>query len=195
MQANQITLGVFAGGRATRLGGRDKAWIERDGMPQVLRLRHAFSASCGAVLISANRDLSRYAEHGLQALPDRRADIGPIGGLEVLAQACQTPWLFTVPVDSVALEADVLQALVAAHGQGAVARDAEGLQPLVALYRIETLRTAVTAAVMAGQFSVQALQARMALPQIALVGKCFGNLNTQADLQRAGCTDGAQAAR
>ena len=28
-----ITLGILAGGRASRLGGRDKAWLQRNGVP------------------------------------------------------------------------------------------------------------------------------------------------------------------
>ena len=50
-----ITFGILAGGRATRLGGRDKAWLERDGVAQVLRLIQRFGAGTGAVLVSANR--------------------------------------------------------------------------------------------------------------------------------------------
>ena len=83
-----VTLGILAGGRATRLGGRDKAWLQRDGIPQVLRIARRFEAECGAVLVSANRDLPRYATHGLAAIQDRIADIGPLGGIDALASAC-----------------------------------------------------------------------------------------------------------
>ena len=38
MSAPGITVGILGGGRATRLGGADKAWLIRDGQPQVLRL-------------------------------------------------------------------------------------------------------------------------------------------------------------
>ena len=31
-----VTLGLIAGGRATRLGGIDKAWLLRDGVPTSL---------------------------------------------------------------------------------------------------------------------------------------------------------------
>ena len=29
LQENRVTLGILAGGRATRLGGRDKAWLQK----------------------------------------------------------------------------------------------------------------------------------------------------------------------
>ena len=42
MSAAATTLGLIAGGRATRLGGADKAWLEKGGVPQVLRLAAEF---------------------------------------------------------------------------------------------------------------------------------------------------------
>ena len=74
LERGAVTLGILAGGRGSRLGGRDKAWLARDGIPQVLRIAKRFDAECGAVLVSANRDLSRYAAHGLTAVADRIAD-------------------------------------------------------------------------------------------------------------------------
>ncbi|KLD75466.1 molybdopterin-guanine dinucleotide biosynthesis protein MobA, partial [Xanthomonas hyacinthi DSM 19077] len=37
----EVTLGILAGGRAQRLGGRDKAWLQRDGQALVQRLAQA----------------------------------------------------------------------------------------------------------------------------------------------------------
>ena len=96
----ELTLGILAGGLATRLGGRDKAWLERDGLPQVQRWQRRFANEVSAVLVSANRDFGRYASCGLHAVPDRQdAGAGPVAGLEALALACATPWLLTLPVD------------------------------------------------------------------------------------------------
>lgn len=197
MLATELSLGILAGGRASRLGGRDKAWIERDGQPQVLRHAQALAGVCGAVLVSANRDLPRYLPHGLRALPDRQPDLGPLGGLHALADACETPWLFTLPVDVLHVDAQVLRTLAdagaAEGGQGAVARDDDGLQPLMALYRVDTLRAALATALAEGEYSVKALQTTLALPAVTFAGLRFGNLNTPADLAAAGClpADGA----
>ncbi len=184
-----LTLGILAGGRATRLGGRDKAWLQRDGVPQVVRIARRFDAECGAVLVSANRDLSRYAEHGLRAVADEVADIGPLGGIDMLCAHCETPWLLTIPVDIVDANDCLLRTLANAGDDGAVADDGDGLQPLVALYRVEALREAVAAAIAAGDFSVQAMQQRMALARVRFAGLRFGNLNTPADLRLAGYAD------
>lgn len=184
-----VTLGILAGGRASRLGGRDKAWLQRDGVPQVLRIARRFTGECGSVLVSANRDLPRYVDHGLIAVEDRIADIGPMGGLDALSSACETPWLLTMPVDVVDANDCLLRRLATAGDDGAVAEDEDGLQPLVALYRVDTLREALSVAIEAGAFSIQAMQARIPLPRVRFDGLRFGNLNTPEDLRLAGYAD------
>ncbi|MGJ4801732.1 molybdenum cofactor guanylyltransferase [Luteimonas sp. SDU82] len=182
-----ITFGILAGGRATRLGGRDKAWLERDGVAQVLRLIQRFGAGTGAVLVSANRALPRYAQAGIVAVTDRVEDAGPLGGLDALAAACRTPWLHTLPVDLVDANDCLLPSLASARGaHGARAQDDAGLQPLVALWRVDALRDAAAAALREGNLAVQALQLRLDMPVVRFAGVRFGNLNTPDDLRAAG---------
>ncbi|RZA15847.1 MAG: molybdenum cofactor guanylyltransferase, partial [Lysobacteraceae bacterium] len=171
------------------LGGRDKAWLERAGMPQVMRVARRFADEVGAVLVSANAGHARYREAGLEAVADRIADIGPLGGLEALAAHCTTPWLFTLPVDIVDAKDCLLRTLARAGGDGAVARDDDGPQPLAALYRVDALRGAIAATLASGTHSVQAMQAAMPLPVVAFGGLRFGNLNTHDDLRLAGYAD------
>lgn len=183
----QITLGLLAGGRARRLGGRDKAWLVRDGVPQVVRLSTRFGGQVSQVLVSANRDPARFAAAGLVPVADRLADAGPIAALEALAASCATPWLFTLPVDVLDANDCVLRTLNDARSDdGARARDDEGSQPLVALWRVAALRVAVADALGAGELAVHALQSRLALAEVAFDGVRFGNLNTPGDLHAAG---------
>ena len=182
-----ITLGILAGGRATRLGGIDKAWLERGGVAQVVRLTRRFGPETAAVLASANSELPRYASAGIEAVPDRIADAGPLGGLDALAAACRTPWLLTMPVDMVDASDCLLRTLVsAAAANGARAQDESGLQPLVALWRVDALREAATAALRDGRLAVQALQLRLDMAVVHFAGVRFGNLNTPDDLRAAG---------
>lgn len=189
VESSQVTLGILAGGRASRLGGRDKAWLQRDGMPQVLRLARCFDAECASVLVSANAHLERYAEHGLHAVSDQVTGVGPIAGLQALADGCTTPWLLTLPVDLIGTNECLLCTLAKAADMGAVAEDDDGLQPLVALYRVESLRAALDAALAAGEHAVQAMQARIGLARVRFSGVRFGNLNTPEDLLAAGIDD------
>ena len=187
--ARGITLGILAGGRATRLGGCDKAWLERDGVPQVLRVARRFAGEASAVVVSANRHDARYRTYGLAVVADRVPDAGPLGGLDALAAACGTPWLLTVPVDMVGVNECLVPTLIAHAGDnGAFAMDDDGPQPLVALWRADPLRHAVSEAMVAGVRAVHALQARMDMAAVRFTGVRFGNLNTPADLAAAGIT-------
>lgn len=185
--STDISLGLIAGGRATRLGGIDKAWLQRDGVPQVLRWARRFPGEHGPVLASANRAPERYREHGLVPVPDRRPDAGPLAALDALAAACVTPWLFTLPVDLVGVNDCLLRTLVAQRGgDGAFAEDGDGTQPLVALWRRDALRAACAAALEAGEGAVHRLRQRLDLRAVSFAGLRFGNLNTPEDLRAAG---------
>jgi molybdenum cofactor guanylyltransferase len=187
ISSSDITLGLLAGGKASRLGGIDKAWLERDGVPQVLRWRRRFSDEVSALLVSANRDPDRYAAHDLIAVPDRTPDAGPLGGLEALAGACTTQWLFTLPVDLVGTNDCLLRTLANLRGgDGAFAVDDDGVQPLVALWRCDALRVACAEALVAGDCAIHALQSRLHMARVVFSGFRFGNLNTPDDLHSAG---------
>lgn len=185
--APDLSLGLLAGGRASRLGGLDKAWLRRDGEPQVLRLARLFGPHVAQVWVSANRDQARYAAHGLQAVSDSEPDLGPLGGLAALAAACTTSWLFTLPVDAVNVDGNLLPALIAAqNGQGAYAIDDDGVQPLFALWPLAPLRVALADALQRRALAVRALQAELGMAALRLDGLRFGNLNTPDDLAAAG---------
>ena len=105
-----ITLGILAGGAASRLGGIDKAWLERDGKPQVLHLVDA--------LATAGRRGDGQRQPQCRALPGRTAcarsttgsaDVGPIGGLDALAVACRSAWLLTCRSMRSTIPADLIE--------------------------------------------------------------------------------------
>jgi len=186
--ATQLTLGILAGGRATRLGGVDKAWVERNGLPQVLRWQRRFAHETGALLVSANRNLPRYEAAGLHAVPDRIAgDFGPIAGLDALLGNCRTPWLLTIPVDLVGVNDCLVPGLSSGRSEnGAFAHDDDGLQPLVALWRVDAASPAVSAAVQRNETAIHALQDCLGMAGVRFEGVRFGNLNTPEDLRTAG---------
>lgn len=185
---SNITLGILAGGRATRLGGLDKAWLQRENKPQVLRWRDRFANEVSATLVSANRDLRRHEAAGLRAVADGTAGpIGPLAGIAALAAACRTPWLLTIPVDLVDVNDCLLQTLVAQCARdGAYACDDDGAQPLVALWHVAALALAIQAAICSDNVAVHALQQSLDMACVRFEGVRFGNLNTPDDLAVAG---------
>ena len=189
---NQITLGILAGGRAIRLGGLDKAWLHRDGVPLVLRWARHFETQVAQILVSANAHLPRYAQKGLRALPDRvRGDAdtwhGPLAGIDALLATCTTDWLLSLPVDAQHLPDDFLAQLwQSSDADGSAAADASGPQPLFALYRVESARPIVESALRSGDYAVHRMQSRLALARVDFEDVRFGNLNTLDDLAAAG---------
>jgi len=185
--AADITLGLLAGGRGSRLGGVDKAWLQRDGIPQVLRFARRFPGETGPVLVSANRDLDRHAAAGLTALSDRLPPgSGPLAGIEAIVAACTTAWLLTLPVDLFDVNDCLVRSLLAGRSEtGAFAEDDDGPQPLVALYRCDALRAALPGAIAANDLAPRGLQSVLGLARIRLPGVRFGNLNTIQDLVTA----------
>ncbi|MEO5566270.1 MAG: NTP transferase domain-containing protein [Luteimonas sp.] len=185
----KVTLGLLAGGLATRLGGVDKAWLLRDGIPQVVRWQRRFGHQVDAVLVSSNRDPGPFASLGIRVVVDRVGDGGPLSGLDALAQACGTDWLLTLPVDLVGVNDCLLPSLLAGAGEvGAYARDGDGPQPLVALWQVGRLRAAAPLALARGDLAIHVLQAQLGLHEVRFDGVRFGNINTPGDLAACGAT-------
>ena len=160
-----------------------------DGHPEIIRRQHPADERAAERSALQRQDFhdAAFARLGLEAVADRVADAGPLGGLEALAHACGSEWLLTLPVDLVGFNECLLPTLRAGTGtNGARAEDDEGPQPLVALWRTAALRQQAPIALAAGDLSVQALQARLGMPWVRFAGVRFGNLNTVDDLRAAG---------
>lgn len=183
-----VSLGILAGGRATRLGGIDKAWLMRGGIPQVQRLAQRWPDEIAEALVSSNRQDPRYAALGITPLADETPDLGPLSGLLALANASRTKWLLSLPADVVGLNDCLPRSLLAAGPHGAYALDDDGPQPLVALWPVDALRDVATQAIAQRELAVHALQKRLGMQPVRFADLRFGNLNTPADLEAAGFT-------
>ena len=91
-----------------------------------------------SVLISANRNVERYADLGFEVIRDAEDGfLGPLAGISAGLTQAATPWLVTVPCDSPLLVADLvvrLSVAVPEKGTGiAVAYDGNRLQPVFSL--------------------------------------------------------------
>ena len=61
---------VLAGGRGSRMGGLDKGWARFRGSTLIRHVMERFSPQVASVLISANRNLERYRELGVEVVAD-----------------------------------------------------------------------------------------------------------------------------
>lgn len=73
---------VLAGGRATRMGGGDKALLEIDGESLMARCLARLAPQVAAMAINANGDPARYAAFGVPVLADSVPGFaGPLAGV------------------------------------------------------------------------------------------------------------------
>ena len=180
---DQVALGILAGGRASRMGGADKALVSFGGERLVDRVLAAVGPGYAASLISYNLASNGHLPRSLLPVADLRAgNPGPLAGIEALLNACEARWLLSLPVDIEKVPPRLFDqfAEFAQDGIGVRARDEEGEQPLVALWPVPEARAAVRAALDAGEGAVHRVQDRLGfrvreLPRL-------GNLNTPADL-------------
>jgi molybdopterin-guanine dinucleotide biosynthesis protein A len=110
-----ITGLVLAGGRGSRMGGVDKGLQNHLGMPLALHCLLRLQLQVGSAMVNANRNLGAYESMGVPVWPDTQADFaGPLAGMLVGLEHCETPWLATVPCDTPNSPLDLVERLAAA---------------------------------------------------------------------------------
>ena len=110
-----ITGLVLAGGRGSRMGGVDKGLQNHRGMPLALHSLLRLQLQVGSAMLNANRNLGAYESMGVPVWPDSQADFaGPLAGMLVGLEHCETPWLVTVPCDTPNFPIDLVERLAAA---------------------------------------------------------------------------------
>lgn len=110
-----ITGVILAGGEGRRMGGADKGLQLLDGQPLVQRVLERLRPQVDTVLISANRNLERYAGLGCVVVTDTTPGFaGPLAGLQAALARTATPLLLSAPCDSPRLPTDLARRLCAA---------------------------------------------------------------------------------
>jgi molybdopterin-guanine dinucleotide biosynthesis protein A len=107
---------VLAGGLGRRMGGADKGLLPLPHPPHWPLARYALERlrpQVGALMVSANRHLSMYADWGVPVWPDEPAwaHAGPLAGVQTALAHCSTPWLLTVPCDAPNFPEDLAERL------------------------------------------------------------------------------------
>lgn len=149
---------LLAGGQGTRMGGRDKGWVEYRGRPMAQWVFEALALTCSPVLISANRSLDRYEAlaPGLvfEDFPENQGQ-GPLAGLLrglVAAETLGATAVMVSPCDTPDITPALFRTLVEAWQSRPcrpILAESEGrIHPLHGVYPValaetlaETLRT------------------------------------------------------
>jgi molybdenum cofactor guanylyltransferase len=115
IEREQITGVVLAGGRGSRMGGVDKGLQNHLGMPLAMHALLRLQPQVGAMMINANRNLAAYESMGVPVWPDASADYpGPLAGMLVGLERCETTYLATVPCDTPNFPLDLVDRLAGA---------------------------------------------------------------------------------
>ncbi len=138
IDSTDISAVILAGGRGSRMGGRDKGLLPLAGRPMIAHALDVLKPQVGSIIISANRNLPRYARFGFPVISDEHEGYqGPLAGILAALKQADTDWLLCVPCDVPALPPDLAQrlaqALEAQPADLAVVHDGAKLQPAFAL--------------------------------------------------------------
>jgi molybdopterin-guanine dinucleotide biosynthesis protein A len=99
---------ILAGGRATRMGGRQKAFLTLEGKRIIDRQLAVLSVIFGEIWISAN-DPGAFQDFGLPVVTDSIPDVGPLGGLLAVLEATFASHIFVVACDMPFLVPDAVR--------------------------------------------------------------------------------------
>ena len=169
------------------MGGADKGLLEYRGRPLIDWVLEALRGQVGDIVISANRNLERYATYGHRVLPDTLPDFpGPLAGVLAALDAAKSDWLLVVPCDTPHLPPDLAGRLLQAAQRRdvplAVAADDERVHHSCFLVRSDQ-RSGLRDYLARGERAVRHWQAGLPAVTVRFDAACFANFNRSQDLQ------------
>lgn len=183
---------ILAGGRNSRMGGRDKAFLRVDGQTVFARTLDVLRRCFAEVVVVSNAP-EKYAEFAVDVIADELRGCGPLGGLHAGLGRIAAPYAFVAACDMPFLHVEPIRYLVSRlRDQDAIVPQWNGdIEPLHALYAAR-LREPIATAVRRGARAM-----RDFLPQIAVeyvsqaamervtgAAEAFRNVNTPEDAAR-----------
>lgn len=135
MAEHEITIAILAGGASQRMG-RDKAMLEIEGDPLLLRIVRAAQGTGEPVMIVGRDRPDEWPEPEVRFVSDDVKGIGPLGGLatalrssgtDVVLLACDMPMVTTGAIAWLIDHVDDAS-------RGIVVRNGDRLEPLFAFY-------------------------------------------------------------
>lgn len=199
----QIEAFILVGGRSSRLGV-DKAFVELGGKTLMRRavgvVREAFPESRITIVAGSSTQFAIQAvTAGVAFIFDLHEDRGPLGGLHAALAHTRSEWILVLACDYPFVSPEFLRLLgqyVSPEFGSVVPEQADGrLQPLCAIYNVETARPVVEEIIARPRVSppmhevVERLDARIVrFDEYAHLGgadELFCNINTADDVERA----------
>ena len=187
MNVSQEIIGVvLAGGRATRMGGKDKGLQLLNGKPLWQHVADTLAGQVTAMAISANRHIDTYRQSGYAVYQDSLENYpGPLAGMLSVMQQSHGEWFIFCPCDTPFIPSCLVERLFLLRGTAPVVwvHDGERDHPAIAL--MHSLAPALQAYLAAGERRVMVFMRESGGHSVNFsdVKSAFVNVNTSEDLQ------------
>ncbi|WJW94679.1 molybdenum cofactor guanylyltransferase MobA [Enterobacter pseudoroggenkampii] len=188
MNVSQEIIGVvLAGGRATRMGGKDKGLQLLNGKPLWQHVADTLAGQVTAMAISANRHIDTYRRSGYAVYQDSLENYpGPLAGMLSVMQQSHGEWFTFCPCDTPFIPSCLVERLLLLRGTAPVVwvHDGERDHPAVALMH-RSLAPALQSYLAAGERRVMVFMRESGGHSVDFsdVKSAFVNVNTHEDLQ------------
>lgn len=190
---------IVAGGKGTRLGGRDKAFLEIDGEPIIMRTLRTFGKLfIRNVVVTVHPE--RFASLPVDVAVDLYRGCGPLGGIHAGLLAARTSHAFVAACDMPFLDPEVIRFLVDRLGSDPKAGpdvivpwwDGD-VEPLHAVYAVRCAGL-MERCLRRGEHSIRTFLSGVRVdyvPEAVLArfpasARSFTNVNTPSELERVG---------
>jgi molybdenum cofactor guanylyltransferase len=135
MAEKQVEGFILAGGESSRMG-RDKALLELDGTPLIVRAARLLESVVGAPTVVGYRE--EFRALGLRTIADDAPGAGPLGGIATALHEALAPWSLIVACDLPYLTQAWLEFLtgraVESQSDVVMPMNKRGAEPLCAVY-------------------------------------------------------------
>jgi molybdenum cofactor guanylyltransferase len=190
---NSVAAFVLAGGASTRMG-RDKALLELDGVPMLLRMIRLAEPHVASLAVIGPPE--RYGSLAPDIVPDHWPGTGPLGGIATALHVSSSEWNLVLGCDLPYLTEEWINWLIArareSSAQAVVPESKRGVEPLAAMYRHDCEPTFAAAVDRGVRRISEALQEitleRVTTSQwrgIEHADNLFQNMNTTEDFAEA----------
>ena len=184
---------ILAGGESSRMG-RDKALLELDGVPLIVRMARLVGSVAGRPTVVGNPEA--YRSLGLRVIGDDWTGAGPLGGIATALRNLNVPWGLVVACDLPYVTRPWLAYLVeramASEADALLPMNVRGAEPLCAVYH-KRCEAAIRAALERGTRKVteglEGLRVELIEPSewkaFDSGGLLFKNMNSPEDYEEA----------
>lgn len=186
-----ISVLILSGGRARRMKGLDKGFVDLNGKPMIQHVLDNLGSGFRQVMVSTNRDNAAYKELGCKLVADKlTGSLGPLAGIHAGLSEAKTKHVFVVPCDTPYISKEVCQRLYhtlqASSDLMAVAHDGERLHATVAVIDVSVREKLECYLLQGGRRMMSWYKEQAALEvDCSDLKSCFTNINTLAELERA----------